>query len=144
MNRLITLRLFRPVRDIIPTNRCIRTGRELSTTSLCQKRLRRRNNSKEKDQNKEDNEDHIEAFERQRKLQTELRKDRQSAREKKDNREKTEENDNKEAANKFGKGLVFVFMASLMHSLYTGVTLGFSKAEQEGMSNSVRLHYNTS
>jgi len=104
MNRL-TLKLVRPFGrsyKLSVASRNVLSARQISTTSLCEKRKRRSKRTKT-DVEEEEETDHLKAFEKQRELAKAKQKDRMQERTSKEKREKAETEEKDATAERFGK-----------------------------------------
>lgn len=128
VNKTLSIRLLsRPVLPI--TNISFRA---LGTSNLCQRRIRRKNRSDDEKKGKsDDNIDHIEAFEKQRKLAQEKRKDRTNAQNIKTKKEKADEESNIKFASTFSKVIVGLLVFSVCNSIYNLFDLSREKAVQQ-------------
>jgi ATP-dependent metalloprotease FtsH len=116
---------------------CQIQGRQLSTSTLCQRRRwgRPKNPASpppEENPTKRDyNDDHLADFEKQRKVQKVQQKDRQAARQKIEDRRKAEENLLKAKAQRYAKLFVYIIFAIMIHGVYKATWLAYSRYTQE-------------
>jgi len=131
MNR-IALRFYQPMREvhrIAVSSNCILSQRQLSTTTLCQKRVRRPANRRKREKD-EESDDHLEAFEKQRQLKEESRKDRRNERQQTENKSKREEKEIRESSDKASLFIVGFLCVSVLFGFYQAATLAINNETQ--------------